>query len=289
MFGQLNFAGLDKAEQSIKRLQLFEPAEGYVVAFSGGKDSICVYQLAKMAGVKFYASYNVTSVDPPELVYFIKEHYPDVEFNYPRYPDGKQITMWNLILRKGIPTRQRRFCCAYLKEASHLGEFVVTGVRWEESVRRASRGGLEYSDNKSGMRERIDPDNPSQETIHICQQKAQRILNPIIDWTTADVWAFIKDNGFAYPSLYDEGKRRLGCIGCPMGHPAADFIRWPKYGQAYLRAFTRIFNLRRDQLGSEADGFWGSFETAGEMFDWWTGGGSVEAYIEGKKGDNHER
>ena len=51
-----------KVENAIKRLQSFEPPEGYYVAFSGGKDSQCIYHLCQMAGVKFDAYYNVTSV-----------------------------------------------------------------------------------------------------------------------------------------------------------------------------------------------------------------------------------
>ena len=81
MLGQTKFATdgeiCDKVEIAIKRLKAFEPPEGYFLAFSGGKDSQCVYHLAKMAGVKFDAHYNITSVDPPELVQFIKKKYPD--------------------------------------------------------------------------------------------------------------------------------------------------------------------------------------------------------------------
>ena len=66
-----------KIGAAIARLKAFEPPEGYYVAFSGGKDSQTVYHLCQMAGVKFDAHYNVTSVDPPELVQFIKTHYPD--------------------------------------------------------------------------------------------------------------------------------------------------------------------------------------------------------------------
>lgn len=128
-----------KVENAIKRLQSFEPPEGYYVAFSGGKDSQCIYHLCQMAGVKFDAHYNVTSVDPPELVQFIKRQYPDVIFDLPRYADGSRITMWNLIPRKGIPPlRTQRYCCEELKEASGEGRIVVTGVRWAESARRKS-------------------------------------------------------------------------------------------------------------------------------------------------------
>lgn len=92
MIGQMQFTGdgeiRDKVEMAIKRLQAFCPPEGYYVAFSGGKDSQCVYHLCQMAGVKFDAHYNVTSVDPPELIRFIKKNYPDVKWDYPRYADG---------------------------------------------------------------------------------------------------------------------------------------------------------------------------------------------------------
>lgn len=84
----------NKLDQALARLKMFEPPEGYYVAFSGGKDSQCIYHLCKQAGVKFDAHYRCTSVDPPELVRFIREQYPGVEFEYPRDEDGKRITMW---------------------------------------------------------------------------------------------------------------------------------------------------------------------------------------------------
>ena len=87
MLGQIKLSTdgelLDKVQLAIKRLKAFEPPEGYYLAFSGGKDSQAVYHLAKMAGVKFDAHYCVTSVDPPELVKFIKTHYPDVSREIP--------------------------------------------------------------------------------------------------------------------------------------------------------------------------------------------------------------
>ena len=73
MLGQVNLNGENKVDVAINRLQTFEPPEGYYLAFSGGKDSQCIYHLAKMAGVKFDAHYSVTTVDPPELMKFVKE------------------------------------------------------------------------------------------------------------------------------------------------------------------------------------------------------------------------
>lgn len=155
MIGQFNFAGKTKVEVAIERLKTFEPPEGYYLAFSGGKDSITIKALADMAGVKYDAHYNVTSVDPPELVQFIKKHHPDVAFEYPRYKDGKVVTMWNLIPQKKMPpTRVVRYCCEKLKEGGGEGRFVVTGVRWAESAKRKNnRGGWNYKGKKSAKKE----------------------------------------------------------------------------------------------------------------------------------------
>lgn len=141
MIGQLNFQGVDKVEVAVKRIQTFEPPEGYYLAFSGGKDSVVVKALCDMAHVKYDAHYNITTVDPPELVRFVKS-FPDVKMEHSRYKDGSIVTMWNLIPKKKLPpTRIARYCCDYLKERAGEGRFVITGVRQAESARRKNRGG----------------------------------------------------------------------------------------------------------------------------------------------------
>lgn len=268
MIGQLNMSGLDKVETAIKRLQTFEPPEGYYLAFSGGKDSVVIKALADMAGVKYDAHYNSTSVDPPELIYFIREKHPDVKFEYPTYKDGTRATMWNLIPRKKIPpARIARYCCEVLKEGGGEGRFVVTGVRWAESARRAnSRSGLEL-DTGSKKRNREDPDNPENAKMaRFCPTKGKHILNPIIDWETADVWEFIKKYKIPYCELYDKGYTRLGCIGCPMSTKQADELeRYPKYKQAYLRAFGRMLG---ELNKGERKPRW---KTPEDLMEWWIG------------------
>lgn len=268
MIHQINIYGKDKVEQAIERLRTFEPEEGYYLAFSGGKDSVVVKALADMAGVKYDAHYNVTSVDPPELVQFVKT-FPDVSRDIPRDKDGKAITMWNLIPRKRMPPTQLvRYCCASLKENTAQGRFLVTGVRWEESSKRAAtRSGLELSDsNMPRSRELLDPDNPDQELIHIYPTKAQRILNPIIDWTTEEVWEFIREYHVPYCRLYDEGFSRLGCIACPMGRAKRmkmELERWPAYRKMYAKAFEKMIELKRSE-GKDL-----IYQNAEEVFRWW--------------------
>lgn len=273
MLGQLNIYGKDKVEQSIERLKTFEPEEGYYLAFSGGKDSVCIKALADIAGVKYDAHYNFTTVDPPELVQFVKS-FPDVKLESQYYKDGRRITMWNLIpYKKTPPISRTRYCCFWLKEHGGEGRFVVTGVRKAESTRRAnSRSGLELSDTTDTKRELLDPDNPNQELVHICPTKAQRVLNPIIDWSDEDVWQFIKSNNLRYCKLYDEGYTRLGCIGCCMAgkHQEEELERYPKFKAAYLRAFERMLKERKEK-GLETQ-----WKTAQDVYDWWIGKSRIE-------------
>lgn len=265
MINQLNIYGKTKVETAIQRLQTFEPPEGYFLAFSGGKDSVVIKALADMAGVKYDAHYQITSVDPPELVRFVKT-FEDVALDRQHFKDGTPITMWSLIPKKKMPpTRLIRYCCEKLKETAGEGRFVVTGVRQAGSVKRRSRSGLETGEKKS-TRERTlyDPDNPDRELIHICQTHAQRILNPIIDWTTAEVWEFIKKYNVRYCKLYDEGYKRLGCIGCPMStNKVTELEKYPKYKQAYIRAFDRMLKNLDDESRVT------TWKTGDDVYNWW--------------------
>lgn len=281
---QLNIYGMDMVEVAIERLKAFEPEEGYFLAFSGGKDSVTVKVLADMAGVKYDAHYNVTSVDPPELVRFVKS-FQDVSFDFPIDSDGRVITMWNLIARNTMPpTRLFRYCCQHLKESAGQGRFVVTGVRKDESVRRANtRSGLELGKHKSSKRDLLDPDNPTPEMFYHCRQYYRKVLNPIIDWTTEEVWEFIKEYKIPYCCLYDQGFTRLGCIGCPMGGykgQTYEFELYPKYKSNYIRAFERMLKYRhKHELDGEDKQNW---KTGEDVFNWWINNGERSIWMRGK-------
>lgn len=278
-----------KLEVAIQRLRSFEPPEGYFVAFSGGKDSQCVYHLCKIAGIKFEAHYNVTSVDPPELIKFIKSNYPDVIFDVPHDADGKRISMWSLIEQKLMPpTRLARYCCQALKEQAGEGRIVVTGVRWAESARRTRSHGavtmigkpkntqknaLELNVNikktKSGGIV-FNLDNAAEKRlVESCYRTRKTLVNPIVDWDEADVWQFLNEIAkVSHCCLYDEGFLRLGCIGCPMQgreKMKKGFARWPKYKALYLKAFERMLAARRTK------GLKTEWKNAEEVFAWWVG------------------
>lgn len=264
MIDQLNMAGKTKVEVAIERIKTFEPKEGYYLAFSGGKDSVVIKALADMAKVKYDAHYSHTSVDPPELVRFIRDKHPDVITDFPTDGDGNRVTMWNLIPKKKIPpTRITRYCCQVLKEGGGEGRVVITGVRWAESARRANnRAGLEVETGDK-MRERADPDNPDNaRLVESCPTKGRHILNPIIDWTNGEVWEFIRRYEVPYCELYDQGYKRLGCIGCPMNtRQKEELERYPKYKRAYLRAFDKMLKAYEEKPRT--------WKIAEDVMKWW--------------------
>lgn len=107
----------EKLHHSLELLQKSEALalryydKGFYLAFSGGKDSQALYHVAKLAGVKFEAHYSLTTLDPPELVRFIRANYPSV------FVDRPEMTFAQLCLKKkALPTKLMRFCCAVLKE-----------------------------------------------------------------------------------------------------------------------------------------------------------------------------
>lgn len=285
MIHQLDFNGLDKVDKAIMRLKTYEPPEGYYLCFSGGKDSCVIKALADMAGVKYDAHYKVTSVDPPELVRFIKEKYPDVEFEVHYDKDGNRITMWNLIPKKKMPpTRLARYCCAALKESGGVGRLKVTGVRWAESSRRKrSHSEVTLMDKKAkplieselsdedfmltpqgGVALRLD-NRENARIVEMCYKNHTTTINPIIDWGDSDVWEFIKEYNVPYCTLYDQGYKRLGCIGCPMStHQAEELERYPKYKKLYLLSFEKMLEeLDNKNLTT-------TWESPQAVMDWWT-------------------
>lgn len=104
----------------------------------------------------------------------------------------------------------------------------------------------------------------SKSVVDLCYRTTKTLVNPIIDWSEQDVWGYLNDRGIEHCSLYDEGFKRLGCIGCPMNTKSArEFERWPKYREHYIKAFQRMIDLRKK------DGLPCVWQTGEEVMEWW--------------------
>ena len=253
MLKQKSFLEKDKVENAIERIRMFEPEGGYYLAFSGGKDSVVLKKLAEMAQVKFDAHYSFTTIDPPELVKFIKQYHPDVIFDKPETPFLKTLQT------RGFPTRQGRWCCEVLKECHGAGRKILTGIRWAESSNRGKRKMVEtcYKDN------------------------TKTYVNPILDWSEAEIWEFIELYKIPYCELYDQGFNRIGCLFCPMSYykrRLEECKRYPKYVKVFIYSFDKLYQLRKSQRNKSVD----SWKNGEDMFWWWINSAPEKPDVEGQ-------
>lgn len=240
--------------------------KGFYLAFSGGKDSQALYHVAVLAGVKFEAHYALTTLDPPEVVRFIRTNYPDV------INDRPDMTFAQLcVKKKALPTMLMRFCCAVLKETKGAGTVTLTGVRRQESVKRNKRREAEIVGRREpkfrGSFEELDQFTRTKEIegIQCIKGKDKIVINPIIDWSEADVWYFLNEVvKVEHCALYDKGWRRLGCLFCPMASKK-EILRqggdYPKYHALLLRTIAKL----------RANGYMNQYPdlTDEEVFHWW--------------------
>ena len=213
----------------------YDAENGFWLGFSGGKDSQALYHAAQLAGVRFKAHFSPTTVDPPQVIRFIRHQYPDIVF-------GKvEMSIYQMaVKKKSLPTRNLRWCCAEYKEKGGAGTVTLVGVRHAESAKRAKRQQVEVSGHKfSGslddfatfqeqeIRKKYKNINFDQwsidqkQTVTCISGKDKIIISPIIDWTEADVWEFLnRVVEVPHCELYDPpfNQRRIGCILCPMAN-----------------------------------------------------------------------
>lgn len=185
-----------KIEQSIKLLQVTCGDDVVEIAYSGGKDSDVILQLAKEAGIKYRAIYKNTTIDPKGTI----KHCKDMGVEEIK-PTMKFI---DLIQKYGFPNRRYRFCCKVLKEYKVLDKSVI-GIRKEESVKRAKN----YKE-------------PTECRFYGSKKNHVEAIYPILDWTNSDVKEFIEDRGVVCAPVYYMGggqfdvNQRLGCMCCPL-------------------------------------------------------------------------
>lgn len=221
------------------------------LGFSGGKDSVVIYDLAKRAGVKFVAQYSNTTIDPPGTMGLIRGNFKDVKIVHP------VESFYQLVERKGLPVRRTRYCCEYLKERIGIGRNNIIGIRASEGFNRLGRDYVQC-DSRSWM-------------------KGAQHIYPIYDWLDDDVWGYIDKYNLPVAPCYGKGLKRLGCIGCPLINPNKrrfEFSVYPRYYEAIKRVIGRGMERNPQWKISVATG--GDSEVA---MRWWLSNKTINDYF----------
>lgn len=267
----------------------YDEQDGFFLAFSGGKDSQALYHAAIIAGVKFKAHMNFTSVDPPQVIRFVRKHYPDVVTHAP------EKSIFQLAVERGIlPSMRIRWCCSDLKESAGAGKVTLIGIRKQESVRRAKRNEVEVSDKqfsgsieqffewrdkrikekedkllkkmkREGKKVNEDYFSANKENeVRCINGKDSILISPIFNWTEQDVWYFLNEVvKVPHCELYDHGYKRIGCILCPMSslkQKRREMMEFPHVKRNWLKTIKLIrgghLSLQQDCVESRIPHKW---------------------------------
>ena len=203
-------------EKFKKKLDIFH------VAFSGGKDSAVLLDLVKKALPvgSFVVIFGDTGMEFPDTYKIVEQVRKQCEsdgtpFYIARSHFDPQDS-WKLF---GPPARVLRWCCSVHKSTPQT-------LKMREITGKDNYIGMDFVGvraHESLTRSKYDYENFGK------KQKGQYSYNPILEWTSAEIWLYIFANKVIINEAYKKGNSRAGCLFCPMGGGASDFFRHSAY------------------------------------------------------------
>ncbi len=190
----------NKSPQEI--IQLFSKKFKNRIAFSnsfGAEDQVITDMISKID-----KSLKIFTLDTGRL---FPETYDIIERTSKRYgipiqiyfPDALQVE--KMVNEKGVnlffeSIENRKLCCHIrkiepLKRAFQDLDVWICGLRKSQSITRNEVQIVEWDENNGLIK-----------------------LNPIVDWTEEQVWAYIQENKVPYNRLHDKGFPSVGCQPC---------------------------------------------------------------------------
>jgi phosphoadenosine phosphosulfate reductase len=165
------------------------------IAFTGGKDSSVLLDLTRRAfdgKIPFKVITIDTSAEFPEIKEFIEKLKQSWGFELLTYSNAEALK------QKYAIAKDKADCCNTLKTIPlkqsikdlHL-KAMFTGIRKDENEARANE--VYFSKRK----------DPHHFRVH-----------PILHFTEADIWLYIKLNNLPYCTLYEQGYRSIDCAPC---------------------------------------------------------------------------
>lgn len=221
----------------------------FYVAFSGGKDSIVVLDLAQRALPHncFEVIFGDTDMEFPttkELIKQVEMYCAENTISfYKAKADMSATDSWDLF---GAPARKLRWCCTVHKTAPVINKLcevhsmdqihamMITGVRGDESITRSN-----YDELSLGKK------LPGQHSFH-----------PILEWSSAEVFLYIYMQNLPINTAYKYGFNRVGCIMCPNSSEKHEFIKrvcFPEEVDLFCNKI--IANSKKDLSGDNSKNF----------------------------------
>lgn len=214
------------------------------VSYSGGKDSEVALDIVQRAlpHDSFVVIFGDTGMEFPDTYKSVeiakaKCKKEGIRF-YVAKSHLKPIDSWK---KFGPPAATIRWCCSVHKTTPQLllikdivGKNAVTemafvGVRADESVRRSGYDYISYG----------------------IKHKGQYSCNPILTWSSAEVYLYIYANKLHLNEAYKRGNTRAGCLVCPMSANRNDYLNNLCYNESTQPLLDIIHDLDVADKGKE--------------------------------------
>lgn len=251
-----------------KRLDCFH------VAFSGGKDSCVLLDLVKKALPKgsFVVVFGDTGMEFPDTYEVVRQTQAQCQAEeipfYIARSHFKPEESWQLF---GPPSRVLRWCCSVHKSAPQT-------LKLREITGKTDYTGLAFVGvraHESATRAKYEYENFGK------KQRGQYSNNPILEWTSAEIWLYIYINNIIINNAYKIGSARVGCLCCPMGGGKSCYIEYKNYTEEIKLFHTIIekFNSRKNINLSDiiSKGMWSARKNGRDLL------GNQNKYLETRK------
>ena len=193
----------------LKRIEASQSPTAFACSF-GSEDMVVLDAIARNArGIEVFTL--DTGRLPEEthaLLESVRDKYPIAIRTY--FPDAATIQAWveqngPNAFYKSVSQRQQ---CCHIRKVEPLQRALagkkswITGLRREQSQARQTLA-LENWDDANGLIK----------------------INPLLEWTSDDVWAYIKIHDVPYNALHDRGYPSIGCAPCTRAVQSGDDSR----------------------------------------------------------------
>ena len=211
---------LELEKQAIEFLRDFQSKNKdtkIALAYSGGKDSDVILNIAQKSNIKFMANFFNTSNESAQTYLHVKSSLKNVPHSFINPKEG--YYQWLKRRNYFIPTALTRSCCKEYKEIPLVRFYDkneplinITGVRKHESTKR------------SGYQEVMDYDFYINLFGHSNTPKQWVTLAPIVNWTDLDIWVYLMLYNIGFNVQYRYGFERCGCLICPYESDYTDLL-----------------------------------------------------------------
>lgn len=214
--------------------------DGVYLAFSGGKDSTVLQHIVRSMYPGVLSVFNNTGLELPEIVRFVRTFDNVIELR-PKTPFHKVIEKYGWPV---ISKEQAQF----ISEWRNTNSDKLRNIRWNgrangrskisecwkhvatdapfkishkccDILKKNPAKKFEKETGRKPILGVMAGESQLRSQRHICNlYDAKRpVSKPLLKWTEADIWAYIREYDLDYCEAYDQGWERTGCVFCMYG------------------------------------------------------------------------